>query len=59
MAATGLFVLAAAGGLVLNLYYHWRLLPLPKWLVLMHAAVAATGFVLLLIAVWKGARPGA
>lgn len=51
----GLVLLAAAalGGLVLNLGYHWRNLPLPIWLVLVHAAVAAIGFVVLAIAVWK------
>src|SRR5436305_638928 len=28
--ATVLFVIAALGGVVLNLNYHWKLLPLPK-----------------------------
>src|SRR5215472_9175397 len=31
--ALALFVIAAMGGTVLNLNYHWKLLPLPKWLV--------------------------
>lgn len=48
-----LLVVAALGGLVLNLGYHWKNLALPVWLVLVHAAVAATGFVVLAIAVWK------
>ena len=38
--AVVLFVIAAIGGAVLNLNYHWKQLPLPKWLVLVHAAVA-------------------
>lgn len=47
-----LFVLAALGGLVLNLNYEWnrRLLPAP--LLVVHALVAVTAFVLLLIAAW-------
>jgi len=43
-----LFLIAAAGGAVLNLNYHWKLLPLPKWLVVVHAAIAVLGFLLLL-----------
>lgn len=51
----GLAALLAAvlGGLVLNLGYHWKNQPLPIWLVLVHAAVAAAGLVILAIAVWK------
>ena len=51
----GLLALLAAvlGGLVLNLGYHWRNQPLPVWLVLVHAAVAALGLVLLAIAGWN------
>jgi hypothetical protein len=51
----GLALLAAAalGGLVLNLGYHWKNLALPIWLVLVHAAVAVLGLVVLAIAVWK------
>jgi len=47
-----LFAIAALGGLVLNLNYEWnrRLLPLP--LMIVHALVAVTGFVLLLVAAW-------
>ncbi|HZP65457.1 MAG TPA: hypothetical protein VFB32_04050 [Rudaea sp.] len=45
-----LFVIAALGGVVLNLNYHWKLLPLPKWLIVVHAGVAVVGFVLLLVA---------
>jgi len=43
-----LFLIAAAGGVVMNLNYHWKLLPLPKWLVVVHAAIAVLGFLLLL-----------
>jgi hypothetical protein len=53
--ATVLFVIAALGGVVLNLNYHWKLLPLPKWLVLVHGLVAVVGFVLLLAALWAPA----
>lgn len=48
----GLLVIAALGGLVLNLGYHWKSLALPVWLVLVHAAVAVIGLVLLAIAAW-------
>jgi hypothetical protein len=44
---------AALGGLVLNLGYHWKHQPLPVWLVLVHAAVAVIGLVVLALAVWK------
>jgi uncharacterized membrane protein HdeD (DUF308 family) len=47
-----LFLLAAAGGMVMNLNYHWNRLPLPKWLMAVHALIAVIGFVLLLIALW-------
>ncbi len=47
-----LFLAAAAGGAILNLNYHWKQLPLPKWLVIVHAIAAVAGFVLLLAATW-------
>jgi hypothetical protein len=50
--ALALFVAAAGGGAILNLNYHWKQRPLPKWLVLVHAGAAVAGFVLLLIATW-------
>ena len=50
--AVVLFVVAALGGVVMNLGYHWKQLPLPKWLVLVHAAIAVIGFLLLLGAVF-------
>ena len=41
-----LLLAAAVGGLVMNLAFHWRERPLPVWLVLVHAAVALSGVVL-------------
>lgn len=52
LTATLLFVVAAIGGIVMNLNYHWKMLPLPKWLVLVHGAIAVAGFLCLLIAAW-------
>ena len=51
-AGLALLVAAALGGLVLNLRYHWNRLELPAWLILVHAAVAAVGLVVLAIAAW-------
>jgi hypothetical protein len=48
-----LFLVAAAGGAFMNLNYHWKLLPLPKWLVIVHAAIAVIGFLLLLTTVFS------
>ena len=50
--ALALFLAAAGGGAILNLNYHWKQLPLPKWLVVVHASAAVAGFVLLLAATW-------
>lgn len=47
-----LFLIASAGGAFLNLNYHWKMLPLPKGLILGHAGIAVAGFVLLLVATW-------
>ncbi len=47
-----LLLIAAAGGVVLNLGYHLKALPLPKWLIVVHAAIAVVAFVLLLVAAW-------
>jgi len=52
LTATVLFVVAAIGGVFMNLNYHWKMLPLPKWLVVVHALIAVAGFVCLLIAAW-------
>jgi hypothetical protein len=51
----GLILLLAAvlGGLVLNLGYHWKNQPLPIWLVLVHAGVAAAGLVVVAISAWN------
>lgn len=51
-----LFLIAAAGGAFLNLNYHWKMLPLPKGLIVGHAGVAVIGFVLLLAATWAATR---
>jgi hypothetical protein len=48
-----LLVLAALGGIILNLHYHWERVALPIWLVLVHAAIAAVGFVVLAISAWN------
>lgn len=48
-----LLVIAALGGLLLNLGYHWKNRPLPVPIVLVHAAVAVAGFVALAIAAWR------
>ncbi len=50
IAAIILFVLAAAGGLLMNLGYHWKHRALPKSIVVVHALVAVVGFVLLIVA---------
>jgi hypothetical protein len=50
-----LLVIAAAGGAFLNLNFHWKQLPLPKGIIVVHAGVAVAGFVLLLVATF--ARP--
>lgn len=52
LAALVLFLVAAAGGVILNLNYHWKQLPLPKWLVVVHAIAAVVGFLLLLGVTW-------
>ena len=49
-AALVMFLIAAVGGVYMNLDFHWKLLPLPKWLVLVHAAIAVAGYLLLLAA---------
>lgn len=52
-----LFVLAAAGGVYLNLNFHWKMLPLPMGIIVGHAGAAVVGFVLLLAATWAAMRP--
>ena len=41
-----LFV-AAIGGLVLNLRYHWNQKPLPEWLVFVHMTLGFMGLILI------------
>ena len=45
-----LLVLAALGGVYLNLNFHWKQVLLPKGIVVVHALLAVVGFVLLLLA---------
>lgn len=52
-----LFVLAAVGGAYLNLNFHWKMLPLPKGIIVGHAGAAVVGFILLLAATWAAMRP--
>ncbi|MES2957382.1 MAG: hypothetical protein V4792_04290 [Pseudomonadota bacterium] len=52
MVAIALFLVAAAGGVILNLNHHWKQRPLPKWLVIVHALAAVVGFALLVIVTW-------
>ena len=52
-----ILLIAAAGGAFMNLNFHWKLLPLPKWLVLVHAGLAICGFLLLVIATWRASHP--
>ena len=48
-ASAVLLVLAALGGVVLNLGYHWHGRLLPKGLIVGHAALAVLGYVALLL----------
>jgi glucose uptake protein GlcU len=41
---TALLVLAALGGLYLNLSFHDKRIPLPKNIIVIHAAIAVIGF---------------
>lgn len=47
--ALGFLVVAALGGAAMNLLFHWKLLPLPIPLMIVHALLAIVGFVLLLV----------
>ena len=53
LVALALFLVAAGGGAILNLNYHWKQLPLPKWLIIVHAIAAVAGFALLVAATWQ------
>ena len=50
--ALGFFVVAAIGGAAMNLLFHWKLLPLPIPLMIIHALLAVIGFVLLLMCIY-------
>ncbi len=50
---TGVFVLAGIGGAVMNLLFHCKQLPLPIPLMVAHALVAVSGFVLLLLSLYQ------
>ena len=55
LAGLALLLVAAGGGVVMNLGYHLKNVPLPKWLVGVHAVLAAAGVVMVLLAA-MGAR---
>jgi hypothetical protein len=55
LVATCLLLLAAVGGSVLNLLYHWRQQPIPKGLTIGHILLAVLGLVMLLLAVYRPA----
>lgn len=46
-------VLAALGGLVLNLHFHWNRRELPIWMILAHALVALIGLALIAVSAWR------
>lgn len=47
-------LVAALGGLVLNLRYHWQQQLLSSGLMVTHAILAVIGFVLVLLPAWSG-----
>ncbi len=53
--ALGVFVVAALGGLFVFATYHLKGRPLPIPLILGHGLLAVTGYVLLLVAYFRGA----
>ena len=50
LAGLALLLLAVGGGVVMNLGYHLKNVPLPKWLVGVHAALAVGGLAMVLLA---------
>jgi hypothetical protein len=50
-------VLAAVGGVVLNLTFHWRHKPLPEGLVFAHMSVAFIGFLVVSVSLLGGGPP--
>lgn len=57
LTALAFLMLAAGGGAILNLNFHWKQMPLPKWLIVVHASAAVVGFLLLLSATWSASHP--
>jgi predicted membrane channel-forming protein YqfA (hemolysin III family) len=51
--AIGVFVLAALGGIGIFTLFHLRERAIPVWIILGHGAVAVTGFLLLLAAIFS------
>ena len=51
--ALALFLVAAAGGVLMSLNFHMKMIPLPKWLIGVHAAIAVAGFLLLCFATFS------
>lgn len=49
LGATALFLVAALGGLAINLLFHQRQVELPKPWVVIHAAIAVLAYVMLLV----------
>jgi len=47
-------LVAALGGVVLNLRYHWQRELLPRGLMVVHALLAVIGFLLVLLPAWAG-----
>ena len=50
-----LFGVGAAGGITLNLRYHLQQIPLPKWLIIVHAGISVLAFILLCLAAFSRA----
>lgn len=50
----GFLVLAAVGGVVLNLKYQWERVLIPRGFIIGHAAFAVIGFVLVFLVAWNG-----
>ncbi|MDQ6620685.1 MAG: hypothetical protein M3Z31_13490 [Pseudomonadota bacterium] len=50
LAGLALLLVAAGGGVLMNLGYQLKDVPLPKWLVGVHAALAVVGFAMVVLA---------
>jgi hypothetical protein len=50
--AVGFFIIAGAGGAIMNLQFHSKQMPLPVPLMIAHGVLAVTGFLLLLAAIY-------